>query len=117
MGAPPAFYIVLFLFYHFGAREARIFGGDSRFRTPGNPGRNKPLMASTQHWKSPLVLPTFRVLHPSGGKSRIACDARPHAARPTRLEMPIMDEILRAKRQQAGSAMRAITIRGAREHN
>ena len=28
-----------------------------------------------------------------------------------------MDEILRAKRQQAGSAMRAITIRGAREHN
>jgi excinuclease ABC subunit A len=31
--------------------------------------------------------------------------------------MPIMDEILRAKRQQAGSATRAITIRGAREHN
>jgi excinuclease ABC subunit A len=31
--------------------------------------------------------------------------------------MPIMDEILKAKRQQAGSAMRAITIRGAREHN
>jgi excinuclease ABC subunit A len=31
--------------------------------------------------------------------------------------MPIMDEILRAKRQQTGSAMRAITIRGAREHN
>jgi excinuclease ABC subunit A len=28
-----------------------------------------------------------------------------------------MDEILRAKRQQAGSATRAITIRGAREHN
>ncbi|WP_375412569.1 excinuclease ABC subunit UvrA, partial [uncultured Bradyrhizobium sp.] len=28
-----------------------------------------------------------------------------------------MDEILRAKRQQAGSGMRAITIRGAREHN
>jgi excinuclease ABC subunit A len=28
-----------------------------------------------------------------------------------------MDEILRAKRQQTGSAMRAITIRGAREHN
>src|SRR6201747_955268 len=28
-----------------------------------------------------------------------------------------MDEIIRAKRQQAGSAMRAITIRGAREHN
>src|SRR5260370_32920581 len=28
-----------------------------------------------------------------------------------------MDEVLRAKRQQAGSATRAITIRGAREHN
>src|SRR5882762_1848753 len=31
--------------------------------------------------------------------------------------MPIMDEILKAKRQQTGSAMRAITIRGARGHN
>jgi excinuclease ABC subunit A len=35
--------------------------------------------------------------------------------------MPIwiadMDEVIRAKRQQAGSATRAITIRGAREHN
>src|SRR6188768_2540849 len=32
--------------------------------------------------------------------------------------MPVMDEVLRAKRQSAsGSAMRAITIRGAREHN
>src|SRR6202163_4821063 len=28
-----------------------------------------------------------------------------------------MDEVLRAKRQQTASAMRAITIRGAREHN
>jgi excinuclease ABC subunit A len=37
--------------------------------------------------------------------------------RKTRLELPIMDEILKAKRQQTGSAMRAITIRGAREHN
>jgi excinuclease ABC subunit A len=44
-------------------------------------------------------------------------DARPHAALSTRLEMPIMDEILRTKRQQTGSATRAITIRGAREHN
>jgi excinuclease ABC subunit A len=34
-----------------------------------------------------------------------------------RLELPIMDEILKAKRQQTGSATRAITIRGAREHN
>src|SRR4030081_1694496 len=31
--------------------------------------------------------------------------------------MPIMDEILRAKRQQTGSGTRAPTIRGAREHN
>jgi len=44
-------------------------------------------------------------------------DARPPAARPTRLELPVMDEILKAKRQQAGAASRAITIRGAREHN
>ena len=28
-----------------------------------------------------------------------------------------MDEVLRAKRQQNASATRAITIRGAREHN
>jgi excinuclease ABC subunit A len=28
-----------------------------------------------------------------------------------------MDEVIRAKRQQTGSAMRAISIRGAREHN
>src|SRR5260370_37659076 len=28
-----------------------------------------------------------------------------------------MDEILKAKRQQSASSMRAITIRGAREHN
>src|SRR4030088_1226533 len=28
-----------------------------------------------------------------------------------------MDEVIRAKRQQTGSGMRAITIRGAREHN
>src|SRR5205085_1873453 len=34
-----------------------------------------------------------------------------------RLELPVMDEILKAKRQQAGAASRAITIRGAREHN
>jgi excinuclease ABC subunit A len=40
---------------------------------------------------------------------------RPYAARPTRLELPVMDEILKAKRQQASN--RAITIRGAREHN
>jgi len=28
-----------------------------------------------------------------------------------------MDEVIRAKRQQTGSGMRAISIRGAREHN
>jgi excinuclease ABC subunit A len=28
-----------------------------------------------------------------------------------------MDEVIKAKRQQSGSATRAITIRGAREHN
>ena len=28
-----------------------------------------------------------------------------------------MDEVIRAKRQQTGSGARAITIRGAREHN
>src|SRR4051812_20040998 len=47
---------------------------------------------------------------------RWTSDARPHAARPTRLELPVMDEILKAKRQQA-AAGRAIAIRGAREHN
>jgi excinuclease ABC subunit A len=37
---------------------------------------------------------------------------------PTRQEMPAMDEVIRAKRQStSGSSMRAITIRGAREHN
>jgi excinuclease ABC subunit A len=30
---------------------------------------------------------------------------------------PVMDEIIKAKRQQTASATRAITIRGAREHN
>ncbi len=52
-----------------------------------------------------------------GVRSRCSGDARPNAARIARLGMPIMDEVLKAKRQQTGSAMRAITIRGAREHN
>jgi len=34
-----------------------------------------------------------------------------------RPEKPVMDEVIKAKRQQTGSATRAITIRGAREHN
>src|SRR3954470_14270394 len=117
MGGRVAFYIVPFLFYHFGCGEARSFRADSAFGSPGDRSRNKPLMVAIKHWKSLPVLPTFRVLHSYGGKSRITGGARPQAARPTRLELPIMDEILRAKRQQAGSAMRAITIRGAREHN
>jgi excinuclease ABC subunit A len=32
-------------------------------------------------------------------------------------ELPVMDEIIKAKRQQAAANMRSITIRGAREHN
>ncbi|MDB5567971.1 MAG: excinuclease subunit, partial [Tardiphaga sp.] len=32
-------------------------------------------------------------------------------------ELPVMDEVIKAKRQAAGSALRNITIRGAREHN
>src|SRR5207237_9989496 len=43
--------------------------------------------------------------------------APPNAARLARLGMPIIDEILKAKRQLTGSALRAITIRGARAHN
>jgi excinuclease ABC subunit A len=35
----------------------------------------------------------------------------------SRPEKPVMDEVIKAKRQQNGSATRAITIRGAREHN
>src|SRR3954469_25831899 len=80
-------------------------------------GGNKRLMATTRHWKLLPVLPTFRVLHSRWRQVAMSGDARPPAARPTRLELPVMDEILKAKRQQAGAAGRAITIRGAREHN
>src|ERR1019366_10196996 len=83
---------------------------------PCNPIRNKPLMACSQHWKSARVLPMFR-MHPLASDpgfrrcapERGATDASGIAG---------MDEAIKAKRQQtAGSGMRAITIRGAREHN
>jgi excinuclease ABC subunit A len=69
------------------------------------------------HWKSGLVLPTFQrspslALFPALRRcapNRGVVDAPGNAD---------MDEVLRAKRQQnAGSSSRAITIRGAREHN
>ncbi len=81
------------------------------------PSRNNPLMVCTRHWKSLPVLPMFRA-YPLASDPGFRGDARLNAARLTRLEMPIMDEVIRAKRQQtAGSGTRAITIRGAREHN
>jgi excinuclease ABC subunit A len=56
--------------------------------------------------------------HPLASDPGCSGDTRPNAARSTRLESPLMDEVIKAKRQHnAGSAMRAITIRGAREHN
>src|SRR6202795_5060779 len=73
-------------------------------------------MACTEHWKSAPVLPMFRSSH----WRLIAIFQRP--ARPERgaADAPgnaDMDEVIRAKRQQTGSGMRAISIRGAREHN
>src|SRR3981189_3338218 len=74
-------------------------------------------MACREHWKSCRVLPMFRA-HPLATDPGIPGDARPNAARSARQEMPAMDEVIRAKRQSpSGSGMRAITIRGAREHN
>src|SRR5258708_13501250 len=53
-----------------------------------------------------------------GVQARFVEDARPKAARVNARGNADMDEVIRAKRQQtAGSGMRAITIRGAREHN
>ncbi len=43
--------------------------------------------------------------------------ARPNAVRLLHSEKPVMDEVIKAKRQQLSPASRAITIRGAREHN
>src|SRR6202790_2454046 len=73
-------------------------------------------MACTEHWKSAPVLPMFRSSH----WRLIAIFQRP--ARPERSASDApgnadMDEVIRAKRQHSASSMRAITIRGAREHN
>src|SRR4051812_6766315 len=103
MGGPCGFYIVPFLFYHAGNPGARTFATIRGFGVRRNATGNKPLMVAIKYWKSLPVLPTFRVLHPYGGKSRNRGDARPHCGARARLELPIMDEILKAKRQQAGS--------------
>jgi hypothetical protein len=52
-----------------------------------HPIRNKPLMACKEHWKSARVLPMFRA-HPLASDLRFSGDARPNAARLTRLELP-----------------------------
>jgi hypothetical protein len=71
MGGPHGFYIVPFLFYHADRHQATTFGAIRAFEGARNPGANKPLMAATEHWKSCPVLPTFRILHPYGGKSLV----------------------------------------------
>src|SRR3981081_2468908 len=74
-------------------------------------------MACSEHWKSLLVLPMFRA-HPIGVRSRFPEDARLDRGAISAPGNAGMDEVIRAKRQQnAGSSGRAITIRGAREHN
>jgi excinuclease ABC subunit A len=74
-------------------------------------------MACSEHWKSLLVLPMFRA-HPVGVRSRFPEDARLERGAISAPGNAGMDEVIRAKRQQnAGSSGRAITIRGAREHN
>jgi excinuclease ABC subunit A len=74
-------------------------------------------MACSEHWKSLLVLPMFRA-HPIGVRSRFPEDARLERGAISAPGNAGMDEVIRAKRQQnAGSSGRAITIRGAREHN
>jgi len=70
-----------------------------------------------QHWKSSLVLPTFRA-HSFGVSSQISAAMGARTRRVTYAGNADMDEVIRAKRQQTGgSSLRAITIRGAREHN
>src|SRR6202158_3420997 len=74
-------------------------------------------MACREHWKSAPVLPMFRA-HPLAFDPGLPGDARLNAARLNAPGNADMDEVIRAKRQPtAGSGMRAITIRGAREHN
>src|SRR6266404_1931610 len=73
-------------------------------------------MACREHWISVRVLPMFRT-HPlaSDPQVRRCAPERSAASAPGNADM---DEVIRAKRQQtAGSNTRAITIRGAREHN
>jgi excinuclease ABC subunit A len=72
-------------------------------------------MAAIRYWNSAAVLPTFRdqmQRRPIPAFRR----RRGEDARFARPEM-YMDEILKARRQQPASSQRAITIRGAREHN
>jgi excinuclease ABC subunit A len=72
-------------------------------------------MTGTRHWKSIRVLPMFRV-HPSAFSPGFRRRAPELGARAPGIAG--MDEVIKAKRQQpAGSGLRAITIRGAREHN
>src|SRR6201987_4565465 len=74
-------------------------------------------MACSKHWKSARVLPMFRAHPLASDRPVFPEDARLNAARgaPGNADM---DEVIRAKRQQtAASGTRAITIRGAREHN
>src|ERR1700753_456645 len=69
-------------------------------------------MAFTQHWKLARVLPTFPDIAVGAGSHQ--------ATRPLPVSgTQVMDEVIKAKqRQQTGqSSLRAITIRGAREHN
>src|SRR6185369_12270130 len=74
-------------------------------------------MDCMQHWKSSLVLPTFRA-HSFGVSSQISAAMGARTRRVTYAGNADMDEVIRAKRQQTGgSSLRAITIRGAREHN
>src|SRR6476620_4821635 len=73
-------------------------------------------MARTRYWKLSPVLPTFRH-YPHRRCSRSSGDARPKRGAAYAPGIADMDEVLRSKRQLTASSMRAITIRGAREHN
>src|SRR5262249_6496972 len=74
-------------------------------------------MIRARHWKIGPVLPTFRRA-PLASEPGPPGEARLTQARfNAHLGMPDMDEVLRAKRQTNASSSRAITIRGAREHN
>src|SRR5882724_2769085 len=74
-------------------------------------------MVLTRHWKSRAVLPMFQ--HKSHRRPILGIpgDARPTWRVVRASGNADMDEVLRAKRHQNASSSRAITIRGAREHN